>query len=187
MRRFKTLASDNQFSFICPIFNVATRMAACMKLRDLVWKGKGPDVRKGCQACMKSSKCPAAAIVDRIHYGGKDVADDYGSDQPVMGKLGADVLDRIRRVIVQDVHIQQCGVPPEEQQLILSANPRIDEQLKTAPTDGKAKRYVASDYEETPRRRAPKPKSAPQDIASPAPSSRVNDAARTGDLAAAIS
>jgi hypothetical protein len=57
------LSENNQFSFTCPVFNVETKLSVCIKLRDLVWRGSRPDVRKGCQACMSAGKCPAATIL----------------------------------------------------------------------------------------------------------------------------
>lgn len=173
MTQYLTFSPQNQLSFVCPIFNVSTKMAACLKLRELVWRGKTPDVRKGCQACMKSSKCPAAAIVQKISY--TKAPDAYGSLTPVEARLDDAILGRILPVVVQEAHLNLCDVPAAERALIETANARIEKQMVSAPKQPIAARRRAVAKVDTPK-------------AAPAPSvpNAIQDAAASGDLAAAI-
>jgi hypothetical protein len=159
----------NQFEFVCPIFNVQTKMRLCMTLRELFWMGKKPDVRKGCQACMRSSKCPAAAIVNKISYSSQRPApDEYGSTQPVVGKLRKDILERILLPIVLERTMDEFGVPEPERQMIRTSSDRIAKMVGAAPIDG----------EDRPATRAAPAKKT---------KSTVNRAAAaSGDLAAAV-
>lgn len=171
-----TFAEENAFSFVCPIFNVETKIADCIKLRDAVWRGRQLSVRRGCQACMASSKCPAAAIVQRIAMTRGPHADDYGSPTPVTGKLRADILERILPVVVRQPHLDQLAVPAVEVQLIESANERIQAQLGRAP--------AASTGRVTTGKSRSRPEAAKQ--AKPETSQALNSAAASGDLSAAI-
>lgn len=176
MTTYMTLSAINQFRFVCPIFNVETQFRACSKLRDLVYVGKAPPVRIGCQACIKSNKCPASNIITKMIYAHGEAPDEYGSDTPVLGKLRQNVLERIAPVIVLEVTMNQMGVPDAERALIATASERIYKQLGTAP--------VAAEKGYRPKRGAQRDISAPKPSA---PTGSVNKAAATGDLAAAIS
>lgn len=174
--------SINQFEFVCPIFNVQTKMRHCTKLRDIVFGGGRPEVRKGCQACITASKCPAAEIVRRISYGKGQVPDDYGSRTPVVGKLRKNVLEKIHRVIVMERTLNDHRVPDAERQLIAGASERIGKMLGAAPLpgdDGPAPRTFAQEAA------APK---KPRKARSQADNSNdaLTKAAATGDLAAAV-
>lgn len=113
----KTLSPTNQFRFKCPIFNVETKIASCFKIQELVWRGKRPDQRKGCQACLKSSKCPIVPILTRMRRTGED---DYYSDQPVTGRISKAVLDTIQPILVIDSHMKP--LEGQELKLVLEAN-----------------------------------------------------------------
>lgn len=164
------LSPENEFSFRCPIFNVETKMSACMKLRELVWRGEKVPVRKGCQACMHSNKCPAVIIVSRAIYT-KVSVDEYGSKTPKVGRLKDDVLKRILPVMVRDTHLEVHQVPEIERNLIASANARISKMI------GSVVKAVAE-----------KAESVLGSIPStPAPvKNDISEAARTGDLSAAL-
>lgn len=182
-----TLSSENAATFVCPIFNVETKMSACMKLRTLVWGGDTPNVRRGCQACMMSGKCPAAAMAERICRIGnrKEYSDFFSAPTPSTIKLGRDILERIRPVIVQDYYLRQKNVPDNERMLIASANERIDKQLSGAPVTGttkpsKASKPVKRAETQAPIERTPKPESMP--VVDPS----ILSAAASGDMAAAL-
>lgn len=178
--RYLTLDTErNKFRFVCPIFNAETSMAACVLLRNMSMGGKPGGKRRGCQACIMSSKCPAAAIVSRIIYG-KEVPDDYGSDTPVKGKLRQGVLKRIHRTIVQEKHMTACGISDVERQLIATANDRIAKMLETAPPDSNevAPRHSVSARSTSKPRKAPAVKKTTNEV--------VMNAAMTGDMTAAI-
>lgn len=188
MAKLMTFAEENQFSFVCPIFNAETKLASCLKLREMKWMGKRIEKRLGCQVAMDCAKCPATAIVDQIVWGKhpQGTPDNYGSAVPVVGKLRADVLNKVRRTLLQDKRLSAYPISDTERQLLLTANDRIDEQLKTAPAGegrfvSEHSSRVISDSSERPkpkRKAAQPPKPANDTIA---------DAARTGDLSAAIS
>lgn len=173
-----SLSDENQFTFTCPIFNAKTKMGACMQLRELVWRGRDTPVRKGCQAAMSCGMCPAAALVSMYAYDRAWDNDFHGSREPKEGRLHAQVLGRILRVVPQDPVLNRYGVSASERDLLYSAQTRIQAQLKTAPGEQPPR---ASNYDApAPRKRsAPKPKPAPVDNA-------LNEAARSGDLTAAI-
>lgn len=184
MAQYLTLADENQFQFVCPIFNVETKMRLCNTLRDLVYAGRPPAVRKGCQACMRAGKCPAAQIITRISFGAGKVGDDYGATEPTVGKLRQDVLERIAPVIVLESVLNSMQVPDAERELIATANDRIQAQLKSAPKPSGefVSRAVKSEFGSSARKRStPKPK-APANT-----NTAINAAAASGDLAAAIS
>lgn len=172
---YQTLSYANAFAFTCPIFNVETKMAGCVKLRDLVWRGKTVEVRRGCQVCMKASKCPAAVIVQSLAMSNRPQPDDYGSVEPRSGKLRKDVLERILPVVVMEADLGRYGVPAAEVALIQSANERIAAQLGHAPgaSQARAQAQVGTS------RRKTREKAAPA-------SSAALSAAETGDLSAAI-
>lgn len=186
MAYYVTLDEEqNQFQFVCPIFNVQTPMRHCTKLRDLVYRGVRPEVRKGCQACIMSGKCPASEIVRKISFGKGQVPDDYGSKTPVVGKIRKDVLERIHRVMVLDKTMNDYSVPASERELILSASDRIGKMIGAAPLpsgDAPVSRSAFDGHSSAPapkkRKSAPKPDNT---------NTRINDAAATGDLAAAVS
>lgn len=176
-QRLVTLSTENQFTFTCPVFNAETKMAACMVLRDAVWKGQHVEKRKGCQACMRGGKCPAAVIISVM---GKEagtskapVVDAYGSLEPVHGKLGANILERLLHVVVPDKLLDRMGVPSNERLLIQSADERIAKQLGSAPAVAKGRAVSRG-----------KPPAAPKP--EPTVSSTLSDAASTGDMSAAI-
>lgn len=179
MGKLLTLSTNNKFSFVCPLFNAPTKMAACVHLRDVVYKGQFTSKRRGCQAAIKCGKCPAAQIVSAISFGyaqgDQDVA--YGATEERTGKLRADVLSRIRPVMMQESVLRQLNVPPQEIAMLEGADERIDTQLKTAPGDPLPR---ASDYHAPKRSKKQTPtKAAPIET-------KTNEAARTGDMSAAI-
>lgn len=180
---YSTLAEENQFSFKCPIFNAETRMASCIKLRNLFWRGLRPEKRRGCQACMESGKCPAAQIAQRMALAGHrtPIADEYASDTPVMGKLRRDILERIRSVVVLHSTIMRHGLTSVEAKMIESANDRIDAMLGSAPTGSSAtRRATIKGNARVPR------ELAGSEAASKKTTSRIEQAAASGDLSAAI-
>ncbi len=183
MGYYLTLSGDNQFQFTCPVFNANTKMAACVALREAVWMGKTVAKRQGCQAAMNCSMCPAAAIVKQISYGHGLVSDDYGSKEPKMGKLHADVLERIRNVIPIERELSRFTLSDAERQLLLTAKERIDSQLKTAPgANGKSTAFVEPKKQATFLREPTEARKAPTNTQNEA----INRAAMTGDMTAAI-
>lgn len=176
MRDYLTLSQSNQFKFVCPIFNVETAFRQCAKLRDIVYRGGRPPVRRGCQACIQSSKCPAAEVIRKIAFSNGKAADDHASETPVMGKLAGEILERVAPVVVLEKTMNECGVPPAERALIADANPRIIAQLGHAPRNRSDAHQSATKR----RKRATPP--APANT-----NTKINEAAATGDLAAAVS
>jgi hypothetical protein len=171
----------NLFSFVCPIFEVTTKISMCFKLRELFWAGNKPEVRKGCQACMRAGKCPAAAIVSQRRPDGRSWQDDYASDTPVVGKIRKDVLERIQRPIVVEAHYREFPVSDAERLKIESSSDRIGKMIGAAPlptTDGPSysRNFAETAAPKKPRKSAPKADNT----------NKINEAAASGDLAAAI-
>ncbi|MBA8881760.1 hypothetical protein [Phyllobacterium myrsinacearum] len=171
-----TFKRTNQAKFNCPIFGVETRVAACMQLRDRVWAGFKPPVRKGCQACMSAGKCPMAKLVDKMIYGkhDKNAPEPYASTEPKTVRLRDDLLERVLPIIVRDGTMNNFGVPAKERALIETANERIRKQMQHAPS-------AISDTSVTRRRTTLKPSPASE----PANDDLI-DAASSGDMAAAL-
>ena len=179
---YQTLADDNQFKFKCPIFNAETKMATCVKLRNLVWKGLTPEKRRGCQACMSAGKCPAAQIVQKMAMSGPRSMqpDDYGSTAPVLGKLRRDILERIRPVMVMSSTIQRLSLSSIEVNMIETANERIEAMLGSAPgASSKSKASIKG------KARKPRDLSSPSTEPKQKTMSKVEQAAASGDLSAA--
>lgn len=178
-----TLAKSNKFSFKCPVMNAEVQMRGCVLLRDKVYVGQKLQTRRGCQACISGGKCPAAEIVRRFAFGANNATDHCSSEEPKVGRLPADVLDRIAAVIVPEGTLRSFGVPAEEVLLITNSRERIDQQILTAPRERVESRVRKSEHHETPKRRS----SAPAPATKPAaPKPQINHAAATGDMAAAL-
>lgn len=178
MTHYMSLSDQNQFSFTCPTFNAKIRMGSCTMLRDLVWRGRGPEKRKGCQAAMTCGLCPAATMVSLYCFNNSWKNDHHGSATPVDGKLHSQVLAKIAYNVPVDSMIRHYELSPAEETLLYSAGERIREQLKTAPGDFKHREDSADHGSATKKRRVK--------AAAPAKDTTVNNAAATGDLAAAI-
>jgi hypothetical protein len=182
--QFLSLTRQNRFAFTCPIFDAKVEMRSCVTLRDIVYRGQRIETRRGCQACIKSSKCPAAELVRRIAFNSIDATDHCGSVEEKHGRLPADVLERVLRVLVKDSDITQLNVVEGERDLIASSRARIEAQIATAPRERVSMRRVELPPSE-PRASAEKP--AERASVSPAPKTTpINKAAATGDLAAAL-
>lgn len=179
---YESLRDDNQFTFICPLFNAKTRMGACTQLRDRVWRGERLEVRRGCQAAMQCGKCPAAEVVRKYCFDKTWTNDHHGSLVPKEGKIMKQILERIRPVMIREGVLNDYRVPEAERLLLATANQRIDEQLKTAP--GESSRQGRAFESTTVTTRARKVVRPPE-ITTPA-STAINEAAATGNLAAAI-
>lgn len=179
---FLSISMKNRASFVCPIFDVTTQMRACVKLRDKMFMGQRVEVRRGCQACITSSKCPAANLVRRIGFNLTNATDEVSSANDAVVKLPADVLEEVLPVVVLDGTLARFGVTSEERSLIDSANERIAKQLATAPRNRKsAPKVHASVVREQAKR------GSTMKVAAPAVVSEINKAAATGDMSAGIS
>lgn len=169
--------SQNLFSFKCPIFEVTTKISHCLKLRYLFWRGERPDVRKGCQACMRSGKCPAAVILQKKYPDGRSWQDEYASAVPVEGRIRKDVLERIHRIIVMERTLNDFGVPDAERAKIETASDRIGKMIGAAPlSDSHISGYASQEDTGGPVKRR----------RSSATSTTIKNAAASGDLAAAV-
>lgn len=182
---FACLSLSNQFSFTCPIFNQDVEMRGCVVLRDRVYAGKHLSSRRGCQACISSSKCPAAEMVRRIAFNTSDATDHCASNEPKVGKLPGDVLERVRLVLVQESHLQMFSVPVAEREAILSSRDRIEAQMASAPGGRVEPRGYRASSAEEPRRASQK---AARGVPAPATTTptALGKAAATGDLAASL-
>lgn len=116
----RTLDPQNQLHIVCPIFNAETPIAACFTLRELVWCGKPPQVRKGCQVCMRANKCPINNIIwDMVRH---PDTDPYWSDQKKVAHFKQHHLDQIARVTVPESLIVSHELSDKEVLMIRRAN-----------------------------------------------------------------
>jgi hypothetical protein len=182
--KFASLSMQNGFSFNCPIFNAEVQFRSCVILRDRVYGGKSVQTRRGCQACIRSSKCPAAEVVRRIALDTSDKTDHCSSVEQKVGKLPADVLERIAPVVVYEQHLNELDVSLEERRLIETANARIHAQIQTAPREKVEPKKIHAASATTPRRKSISDtvSAAPQ----PKPKAQIHHAAQTGDMSAAL-
>lgn len=184
-KTYLTLLPSNRFAFTCPVFDAKVEMRTCVHIRDKVYRGQRLQTRRGCQACIASSKCPAAEIIRRIAFGASDATDHCGSVEEKHGRLPADVLERVSRVLVKESDLMAFNVPTGERECINSATARIEAQMATAPREKvEARRAMTSD-EPAPRRSAPKPVQRGSAPRTTEPTT-INKAAATGDLTAAL-
>lgn len=167
-----TLAANNEFRFHCPPLGVEVRLADCITLRDRVWRGERPEERRGCQACMHASKCPAAAIVHDMWT--IKVDPGYFSAVPKVGALDAKLLERLGRIVVPEKTLDLLVVPDDERLAILNANEAVGKAIrKGSAVDTSSWSQSAP----TKRRSARK---------SDAPTSELVAAAISGDLSLAV-
>lgn len=165
----KTYSPTNKFRFACPIFGAEVEIAGCLSLREMMAIGKKPEQRRGCQACIKSSKCPIPRIMMCIQRTGED---PYYAAEPKVGTLRPDVLDNIRPILVHEPYLDEFNVPPSERELILVANESAGDQTKAKSS----KRLPIPSVKFEPIKGEPK-----------ASHDALTDAAMTGDMSAAIS
>lgn len=177
----KTLDEANQFVFVCPIFETQTKIASCFTLRELVWRGNKPDVRKGCQMCMKHSKCPANNIIwDMIR---RPDFDPYHSATPKLGKLQDKHLVQIERVIINEKDIERAldagRISPAEAQKMTRANQLARNQANKGVRS-------ATDFELVDVRPEPVERRVEKIKKDDAEVSATVQAAITGDMTAAV-
>jgi hypothetical protein len=165
----KTLSPENQFLFTCPVFKVNTKIASCLELRELVWRGEKPAVRFGCQVAMHADKCPVPRIVRKMI---RMQDDPYHSTEAKVGSIQQVILDEIAPVLVMDRHIDESAATDLEKIALHKCN--------------KAAR--AGEHMTTKSREYKKPTAPKKAAVAPAP--KVSDAtitaAATGDLSAAL-
>ena len=139
----KTYSPANMFKFVCPIFSAEVEIRQCLQLRDMVWKGRGPEVRKGCQACMSASKCPVVRIVQKM----TEETDIYYSPVPKVGHLHVEILNHIAPITVTDSIMQSARfdtMTDQQRKQIAVANEAAKTPLKKiAPKLGRAPPPVA--------------------------------------------
>jgi hypothetical protein len=123
MIQLRTYAENNQFRFKCPIFGVEVKIRECLSLRDMVWKGEKVGVRRGCQACIHTSKCPMVPLVYDFAYR-REGEDVYHSTEPRVGHLQPSLLARIAQIIVPNYWLDKLDVPPAERSRIALADPK---------------------------------------------------------------
>ncbi|NKX37666.1 hypothetical protein HGG70_07005 [Rhodobacteraceae bacterium R_SAG4] len=182
MTQFATTSEKNQFSFNCPIFAADVSMRSCLQVRDKVYKGEHLEVRRGCQACISSSKCPAAEIQRRISFKITSATDHCASDTPVLGKLPADILERIAPVLVREEHMRAYRVPSHEQNAIETSRSRIEAQIATAPRAQASPKHIFTSAAKPSKRGV----AAKATIEQQPKITAVNEAAKSGDMAAAL-
>lgn len=183
---FLTLSMDNLFSFTCPVFAADVEIRSCVVLRNKVYAGEHVQTRRGCQACIRANKCPAAELVSSMAHGRSEATDHCSSLEPVKGRLPAYALERIQRVMVLESHLRMADVPSGEVDAIATANERIAAQLETAPMKKVEARRVATSSA-TSRRTVRRPAASPA-TTTPETVKTVSTvaAAASGDLSAAI-
>jgi hypothetical protein len=169
----KTLSPENQAKIRCPVFPADVRISSCFELRDLVWRGEPPEVRRGCQAAMHADKCPINDIIKRML---REDCDPYHSSEPKVVPLDKKELDRIAPVLVLDGHMMQADVAPKERDLLLKANERAREGIKVSRRSAPRKQAEASESYKLPSDAFEKISAAEE----------VGKAAAAGDMTAAI-
>lgn len=163
----KTLSPDNQLRIQCPVFNAETRIASCFTLRDIVWRGERPAQRAGCQCALIAGKCPIPVVLQRMIRTREDA---LHSTEPKVVKFDDETLDRISTVIITDTEMRRHSLSPQEEKALARCNEDArsgKREIKKAPR--RMERVIDDD-----------PPKADVD-------NKIAQAAKTGDLGAAIS
>jgi hypothetical protein len=171
-----TLSPENQLLITCPIFNSNTKIAGCFQLHGLYMRGEGPPVRRGCQVAMAAGKCPVNVILKDMLR--KD-DDPYHSVTAKLGNLAPDILDRIAPVLVLERHIERANLPPAEAAALMKANEDARSGIRKVV---KAKRKI----DPTPDQMVAMQPSVLKTSTETKPAAAVMEAAKSGDMAAAI-
>lgn len=119
MSQIKTLSPKNEALIVCPIFNAETKIADCFILEQKLARGDVQPERKGCQACLRSSKCPIYWINRDIRANGED---PYHASEPRTLSLKDKHLSAISPILVRDETLNEFQVGPEEREAIIAAN-----------------------------------------------------------------
>lgn len=165
--RNSIVSESNKLQIKCPVFEAPTKVSACVKLRDMVWRGEKPEKRQGCQVAMRCGTCPVAQLVQYTAFASEKI-DHYYSDVPVMGRLRKDVLDRISNTLNTRSIMSFYTLSLGEIKMLESSVDRIRLMVGKAPVatdERKAKRIVK--------------KSVPK-------AAKIDAAAATGDMSAAV-
>lgn len=181
-RKVDTLRADNEFRFACPIFSSEVKIADCFTLFEQHKRGKRFAGREGCQACMASSKCPIYTIEREILH--KNV-DPYFSKEPKVGALQKHHVEAISRVVVQEFFVGMFGVDEDQKAAIQAAHARLIEGKLTGKDRPPSITLGSVPSETRTSRRTTKPAST-EIVSSKPRADRTVDAARTGDMSAAI-
>ncbi|MCP1540029.1 hypothetical protein [Methylorubrum extorquens] len=169
MTLIKTYSPKNEALIVCPIFGAETKIADCFALEQQLARGKIQDERRGCQACIRGSKCPIYWINRDIQRTGND---HYHASEPKVVALRPEILDQIGPIIVREQTMNELGVGGAEAQAIAAMN--------DAAGTGSARKSARKAASVT---LAPvKPASAPK----PAEDDELTKAAISGDLSAAV-
>jgi len=179
---YKTLALDNQFRFVCPIFGAEVAMRECMSLRDLQYKGQGPEIRKGCQACISAQKCPIVHVLREIGPG----VDPYYSPTPKVGKLSDHIMRSIAPIVVPESTMKSARFAdmPQRQAELIQACDGLKGFKNFKGTQGATLEDVGI---RTPSEHASEGNRIHRSVTkTPAPAEEPQDAAVTGDLSAAL-
>lgn len=168
MTQVRTYSPKNEVRITCPVFGSEQRLADCLELEQQVARGKRSPERKGCQACLSSSKCPTYWIIRNIQRTGDD---PYWSAEPKLVPLKGEILDAVAPIQVRDDHINYHQVEGEELEAIRAANEAASSGARARTSRKVAPVKLAAVQKEEPKK---------------AVSSSVMDAAISGDLSAAV-
>lgn len=119
MTLIKTYSPKNEARIVCPIFGAETRLADCLELEQQVARGRKPEERRGCQACMMSSKCPTYWINRQNQRTGEDL---YYSAEAKVIPLKPEILEAVHPILVRDDAVNRYGVDGAEAEAIRAAN-----------------------------------------------------------------
>ncbi|AMB48232.1 hypothetical protein [Methylobacterium sp. AMS5] len=172
MTLIKSYSPKNEAKIVCPIFNAETKIADCFTLEQQLARGQVQEERRGCQACMRSSKCPVYWINREIQRTGED---HYHAGEPKVLSLKPGILDAIAPIVVQERHINELGVSGVELDAIVAANDTTSSGAK------RAKKAPAVSLGRVKAEERSVPRAAPA-----AESDDVTQAALSGDMSAAI-
>lgn len=104
------LTPGNMARINCPIFGLEVELRGCFRLKELWMRGQAPsDKRRGCQACMKSSMCPAYHMTRMM-----EARNDFYSAEQETITIPRRVLERIGPIAVLPGAFEQYNVPPNE-------------------------------------------------------------------------
>jgi hypothetical protein len=162
----------NKARFVCSVMQSEERVADCFELVAQTTMGRVLEERRGCQLCVKASKCPATHMLQEERNSAGNVY--FSASERVMS-VSDWVAKRVSPIIVIETWLNNTPMSTEDRAKIIQANEDRTPVKGAKPTRtlGKVERSIRA----TEPRERPEPETSEPD---------TFDAATSGDMAAAI-
>lgn len=115
----KLYDGDIKFTFKCPIFKAQVRLGTCYDLYRKWQVATSVPVRKGCQACMASNKCPIWHLHQKTAIEDAKKVMIY---EEKSGSLPKNILEKTSRVLIQESHMKFYDCSEKEISIMNAVN-----------------------------------------------------------------